>query len=102
PEHALYVDGMLVPAWLLANGTTIAQEFKVERIEYFHIVLAEQVILFAEGTAVESYVDCSNRLMFHNAAEFTALYPDSPSHPARFRAPRLEPGASELAPLRAA
>jgi hypothetical protein len=37
--------------------------------------------------------------MFHNAAEYAALYPDAPAGPARFCAPRIEDGI-ELEPLR--
>jgi hypothetical protein len=37
--------------------------------------------------------------MFHNAAEYRALYPDAPTGPARFCAPRVEHGVA-LEPLR--
>jgi hypothetical protein len=37
PEHALFLDGMLVPAVALLNGRGIVQLDQVDRIEYFHL-----------------------------------------------------------------
>ena len=40
----------------------------------------------------ETFVDCDNRLMFHNAAEFALLYPDDTAPVWTFYAPREEDG----------
>jgi len=63
PDHALYLDGMLVPAKALVNGRSIAQ---VERdaIEYYHIELPSHDILLAEALPVESFLDTGNRAFF--------------------------------------
>jgi len=92
PEHALYIDRVLVPAKLLVNGMTIAQVEAVERLEYFHIELDSHDVILAEGAPAESYVECDNRLMFHNAAEFTALYPAALPDTGRFYALRIGEG----------
>src|SRR5271154_1086573 len=55
---------------------TITQVDAVEHLEYFHIELDSHDVILAEGTPAETYIECDNRLMFHNAAEFPALYPD--------------------------
>jgi Hint domain len=73
PDHAVYVDGMLVPAKCLVNGQTIAQ-VPVEEVRYFHIALTRHDVLLAEGLPVESYLDTS-QAMFGEAG-IVALHPD--------------------------
>ena len=80
---------------------TICQAAQVDRLEYFHIELEGHDVILAEAVPVESYVECDNRAVFHNAAEFARLYPDD-RHSRRFCAPRLEPSADPLAAIRAA
>jgi hypothetical protein len=75
PGHALFTGGALVPAWRLLNGASITQAVHAELVEYFHIELDAQEVIFAEGCPVESYIGAKLRGQFHNAAEFTALYP---------------------------
>jgi hypothetical protein len=98
PEHALYLDDVLVPAKLLVNGMTIVQVEAVDQLEYFHIELDSHDVILAEGTPAETYIECNNRRIFHNAAEFTELYPEAPvAEAVAFCAPRLEEGAAVLA-----
>ncbi len=92
PHHALYLDGVLVPAAALINGVSIAQCQEVERVDYFHLELAGHDVIFAEGAATETYVDCDNRGMFHNSEEFVALYPKAKPRRWDFCAPRVEEG----------
>jgi hypothetical protein len=73
PGHAIYVDGVLVPAGRLVNGATIVQE-TVESIRYFHIELDSHDLLLAEGLACESYLDDGNRASFANAGDLVALH----------------------------
>lgn len=102
PEHALYIDGVLVAAALLVNGTTIAQVERVDALEYFHIELDRHDIILADGMPVESYVECDNRAMFQNATDFTRLYPGQRPTPAQFCAPRVRADAAELMLIRTA
>ncbi len=102
PEHALYTDGVLVPARQLVNGATIVQVEAIDRVEYFHIELESHEIIFAEGAPTESFVDCDNRLMFQNSDEFARLYPDDTRAAWDFCAPRLDETSAELPAIRAA
>ena len=54
--HALLLDGMLVPAGDLLNGTTIVRDeaAEFERLEYFHIELEGHDVVDAEGAPCES------------------------------------------------
>ena len=56
PNHAIYIDGVLVPAKYLINGTSIVQAMPegVEEIEYFHIELETHEVIFAEGACAET------------------------------------------------
>ncbi|HWB49091.1 MAG TPA: Hint domain-containing protein [Stellaceae bacterium] len=92
PEHALFVDGLLVPARHLVNDLTIIQTESVETVEYFHIELAVHDVIFAEGAAAESFIDDGSRMMFNNAPEFYALYPEAFPQPPAYCAPRVEDG----------
>jgi hypothetical protein len=78
-DHAIAIDGLLVIAGLLVNGTSIVRcdDFAADVVEYFHIELDEHDLLLAEGVASESLFDDGKaRAKFDNAAEFAALYPD--------------------------
>jgi Hint domain len=92
PEHAMFIDGMLIPAAALVNGESIIQEETVEDVTYFHLEFASHAVILAEGAPAESFVDDASRDMFDNVAEFHELYPNANSEPARFCAPRVEDG----------
>jgi hypothetical protein len=106
PEHAFYIPGsspgagVLVPARLLVNGITIRQVESIDRLEYFHIELDTHDVILADGAPAESFVDCDNRGMFHNAGEFAALYPDEQPQTREFCAPRAEEDSAELIAIR--
>ncbi|ABI62033.1 Hint domain-containing protein [Granulibacter bethesdensis] len=67
PLHAMFIDGVLVPAGRLVNGVSIIQEQHVETVSYVHIELDTHDVVIAEGAASETYVEDNNRKMFHNA-----------------------------------
>jgi autotransporter passenger strand-loop-strand repeat protein len=93
PEHAMFLDGVLIPARHLVNGLSILKVERMEEIEYFHLEFDRHVVIFAESAAAESFTDDDSRMLFHNADEYRRLYPDEPrSRYAAFCAPRIEAG----------
>lgn len=82
--HALYIDGVLIQAADLINGTSITQAVPedVETLDYFHIAFEAHESIFAEGAAAESLLlKDGNHEIFANFAEYSRLYPNDP-HPA--------------------
>ncbi len=73
PGHAVYIDGVLIPAGLLVNGATIVQE-EAETIRYFHVELDSHDVILAAGLPCESYLDDGNRSAFANGGEAVELY----------------------------
>ena len=93
PLHAMYLDGLLIPAKSLVNGETIVQARAAALVEYFHIELETHDVILAEGAPSETFVNDDSRGMFHNAREYAALYPNASEDPAVYCAPRVEDGA---------
>ena len=75
PDHALFINDVLIPAKALINNRNIRQLDR-PAVTYFHIELAEHSIIFAERTAVETYLETGNRGAFENGAGAIALHPD--------------------------
>jgi len=89
PYHCLYLDGVLIPAVDLINGSTIARvdAKQLREIEYFHIKLERHSVIYAEGAACETLREVtavnSDSLEFE---EYKKLYgepalPDEPVAP---------------------
>jgi hypothetical protein len=76
PDHAIFVDGMLICARQLVNGTTIRQELSWTAVDYYHVELDQHAILLAEGLPAESYIDTGNRGFFANSGQLMMLHPD--------------------------
>ncbi len=74
PDHALFIDGCLIPAKILVNGRSIVQEPR-DRISYFHVELESHDILLAESLPVESYLETGNRNFFENSGAAMVLHP---------------------------
>ncbi|MBV9785232.1 MAG: Hint domain-containing protein [Acidisphaera sp.] len=92
PNHAMYIDGALIPAGLLVNGVSVVQSETTEEVHYYHVELAEHDVIWAEGAPSETYLDDDNRAIFHNLDDYAARYPEAAAVPALYCAPRLEDG----------
>jgi hypothetical protein len=75
PWHAIYIDGVLIPARYLVNGISIVADAKPEALSltYFHIELDTHEAILAEGLAVESFRR-NDPDAFNNADEYASLY----------------------------
>jgi hypothetical protein len=77
PEHAVFVDDVLIPIRHLVNGTTIARDGSLTSIRYFHVELETHDVLLAEGLPAESWLDTGNRQMFANAPVTALTFDES-------------------------
>jgi Hint domain len=103
PAHSLFIDGVLIPAIHLVNGTSIVQVMPegVEEIDYFHIELETHQVIFAEGALAETLLVTSDREMFDNFVEYERLYGSAERQAMTPYAPiaRYDGGRSELRAL---
>ena len=75
PDHAVFVEDVLIPVKYLTNGTTIVQT-PVDEVSYHHVELPRHAVLLAEGMFAKSYLDTGGRANFANGGEPVALHPD--------------------------
>jgi hypothetical protein len=75
PDHAVFIDDVLVMIRQLVNGATIAQ-IPRDKVTYYHVELDSHDVLLAEGLPVESYLDTGNRGLFENGDAPMMLHPD--------------------------
>jgi hypothetical protein len=67
PDHAVFVDGVLIPVRYLLNGATVRQ-VDVAAVTYWHVELPAHGVLLAEGLPAESFLDTGNRAGFADGA----------------------------------
>lgn len=93
PDHAVYVDRVLIPIRLLVNDQTVRQEL-TDRVAYHSIALMQHDVLLANGMPAESDFDTDDRTRFSNGGNVVALYPDFSSRAWRVRscAPVVQTG----------
>jgi len=78
PDHALYLDGVLIRVKDLVNGASIApvDPANERTLDYYHVVLDTHEVIFAEGAQAETHLlRDSNYERFTNFAEYKRLYP---------------------------
>lgn len=76
-DHALLIDGLLINAGALVNGTTIAYVPASEmsgQFKVYHIETDAHDLVFAEGCLTETFVDYAGRQAFDNYSEYAAIY----------------------------
>jgi len=74
PDHAVAMDGVLIPVRHLVNGRTVLREMRDE-VRYFHVELDAHDVLLAEGLPCESFLDTGNRGDFENGGAVVTLHP---------------------------
>jgi hypothetical protein len=75
PDHAVFVDNVLIPIKHLINGTSI-QQVPQDEVTYYHVELPQHDLLIAEGLPAESYLDTGDRSKFANGGDAIHLFPD--------------------------
>jgi hypothetical protein len=78
PDHAVYVDGVLIPVRYLINGCTIMQ-VPAQRVTYYHVELPQHDVVLAEGLPAESFLDMRDGSNYANRPGPIRLYPDFPA-----------------------
>ena len=75
PDHAVFLNEVLIPVKMLINGSTIVQ-VPADKVTYYHIELPHHDVLLAEGLPVESYLETGDRTNFANGSDSVRLFPD--------------------------
>jgi hypothetical protein len=75
PDHAVFIDNILVPIKYLVNNKTITQ-MPTNEVVYFHIELSNHCVILAEDLPCESYLEIGNRDSFTNSGTVTRLFLD--------------------------
>jgi hypothetical protein len=88
PDHAVFVEGVLIPVRYLINGRTIVQQ-RIREVTYYHVELATHDVILAEGLPCESYLDTGNRSDFANGGAVKL-------HPTFARGTSAASGCAEL------
>ncbi|PWK62257.1 Hint domain-containing protein [Roseicyclus mahoneyensis] len=76
-DHGMILDGLVVNAGALVNGTTITLvplAALPARVTYYHVETADHDVILANGAPAETFVDYAGRAAFDNHAEYLALY----------------------------
>lgn len=65
PDHSLLLNGTMVNAKHMVNGTTIYQDEELESVEYYHLECKNHRAIFANGILSETYLEgLNNRDVF--------------------------------------
>lgn len=100
PLHGLFIDGYLMPARDLVNGSSIAPAVPpgMETLEYFNVVLDTHEVIWAEGVPAETFGG-EGLEAFTNFVEYKRLYPNDPGPAQSLSAQNLGTGRAHLGAL---
>ncbi|MEM8664155.1 MAG: Hint domain-containing protein [Pseudomonadota bacterium] len=77
PDHGLLIEGAIVNAGALVNGTSVVRLPLAEVPDvavYYHVETENHDVILANGTAAETFVDNTTRAAFDNYGEYEALF----------------------------
>jgi collagen type I/II/III/V/XI/XXIV/XXVII alpha len=78
PDHAVYVNEVLIPAKHLINGSSIAQ-VPMDRVTYYHLELPRHAVVLAQGLPTESFLDLKDGSNYAQCAGSVGLYAEFPA-----------------------
>jgi hypothetical protein len=90
-DHALLIEGVMVHAGALVNGTTIRRmpiEELGQHFTVYHVETENHEVILAEGTPAETFIDNVSRTRFDNYAEYETLYGPAPAPMEELSQPR--------------
>ena len=76
-DHAVFIDGVLIPVKHLVNGQSIRIDKTVlqsETIEYLHVELETHEVIFADRLPVESFLYSGGVVAWDNLEDYHRLY----------------------------
>jgi Hint domain-containing protein len=76
-DHGMIIDGLVINASALVNGTTIdfvRMSELPDQVTYYHIETENHDIILANGARAETFVDVVSRSVFDNYQEYLDLY----------------------------
>jgi hypothetical protein len=74
PDHAVFVDDVLIPVKYLVDGSAIART-PMDTVTYYHVELAEHDVVWAEGMLAETSLDNGDRAAFDNGGRQGVPHP---------------------------
>jgi hypothetical protein len=76
-DHAILIDGFMINAAALVNGTSVdwvPLEQMGETFTVYHVETENHDMIFANGAPAETFIDCTSRKCFDNYDEYVALF----------------------------
>jgi autotransporter passenger strand-loop-strand repeat protein len=75
PNHAVYVNEVLIAIRHLVNDSTITQ-IPTDRVTYYHLELRQHDVVLVQGLPAESFLDMKDGSNYANRSGPFRLYPD--------------------------
>lgn len=76
-DHGMIVDGFVINATALVNGTTITQvptDDLPTQFTVYHVETENHDVIFANGAPSETFIDMAGRKAFDNVGEYLEMY----------------------------